>query len=180
MSQVYRSNMGDLVAGAFPIPQNPIMDAVNANAARVVAINSARKKGVGDLTPGSYPVPFNPFFSQQMNPVISGQSSMLGPRAMMSDTSNALASSVASMTTGPTATLTGFDLSSVTNSLTSSLPSGIGDVLASDPLGIGVPVWVIAAGALAVYMFKAQPRPESSRYHRARRAASAARSAYAS
>ncbi len=168
--QLFATGMGDLIAGQYPIPQNPIMDAVNANTAKVVSITAGRNKGVGDLINGSYPVPFNPFFSQQMNPVVTGMSSMVNPRVMMADTSNALATGVASMTAGPTATLTGFDLSAVTNSLTSALPPSVGDVLASDPFGIGIPVWALGAVAVAAYMFMPKTVPQSSRYHRARKA----------
>lgn len=40
---------GELIAGSFPVPQNPILAAL----------------GVGDLTPGGFPVPFNPITRQQ-------------------------------------------------------------------------------------------------------------------
>lgn len=165
--QLITNGMGDLVSGVYPIPQNPIMDAVNANAAKLAIVARGKNKGFGDLTPGSYPLPFNPFYSQQMNPVVTGASSMVNPRVMMADTSNALASSVASMTTGPTATLTGFDLSAVTDSL-----SSITAPLAGDPFGIGVPLWAMGLGAIVVYkMFFASSRvPKSSRYHRTRKA----------
>src|SRR5271166_5259027 len=107
-----RNGMGDLVAGWYPVPQspfnnpnnslsNPIMNAV------VSAKVAGRAKGVGDLVTGNYPVP--------QNPIMSAVSSAQLPKVMMADTSNALATSVASMQTGPTQSLSGFGLSTMAN-----------------------------------------------------------------
>jgi hypothetical protein len=178
-----RNGMGDLVDGNYPLPQNPLWPQYNPagpsnnslsnpilNAAKN-AIVSGKAKGVGDLVSGGYPVP--------QNPILSAVSSAQMPKAMMCDTSNALASSVASMQTGPTASLSGFELSTMANAM------GLGQDLSTDFTNItgsvsdlmsgttfGLSNWIVyGGGALAMYMLFANKKAAgTSRYHRAKKA----------
>lgn len=183
-----RNGMGDLVNGAYPIPQNPIYPQYNPGygnsslsnpimEAVTAAQVAGQATGMGDLVTGNYPIPWNP--------IVNGGSSLTAPRAMMCDTQNALATSVASMTAGPTAQLSGFDLKTRANLLgmrgmgqdlgtdLSNITGSVSDLMSGTTFGLSN--WIVyGGGALAAWMLFANKRaPGTSRYHRARKAASA-------
>ncbi len=171
-----RNGVGDLVNGNYPIPQNPLFPQYNPGnstsnpilEAHVAAKVAGKAKGVGDLVTGNYPIPWNP--------IVNAGSSLNAPRAMMCDQSNALATSVASMTAGPTSQLSGFDLATRANMLgmgqadLATLTGDFTDIMSGTTFGY--PNWLVyGGGALALmWLFGNKKQPQSSRFHRARRA----------
>lgn len=177
-----RNGVGDLVQQGvwYPIPQNPLNNPNNlpnsTSNAIVTAMTSAKvagaAKGVGDLVTGQYPIPWNP--------IVNGGSSLTAPRAMMCDTSNALASSVASMTAGPTSQLSGFELQQTANMLGMG---GMGQDFATitnditawgSDTTMGYPNWIVYGGGLLAlwWLFANKKQEGSSRFHSARRTVS--------
>lgn len=174
-----RNGMGDLVNGSYPIPQNPLYPQFNpgygsSNSNPIMeAVTAAqvagKAKGVGDLVTGNYPIPWNP--------IVNGGSSLDAPRAMMCDTGNALATSVASMTAGPTAQLSGFDLATRANLMglgQSFDMSGISQSFSDFTSGttFGYPnLLVYGLGGLAALMlFSNKKQAGTSHFSRARKA----------
>lgn len=144
----YRTSMGDLVAGSFPIPDNPIL------------LGLAQKTGMtslGDLVNAAFPLPQNP---------ITSATSMDRPKVLTpDDTRNALVRSLTAAKTGPVSMSKGM------GDAASSLQS-IGSVLDNSISlgGIDIPGWALALGALGVVMWLSGGKSGKTRYHRIREA----------
>jgi hypothetical protein len=122
--QVVRSGMGDLVQGAFVVPQNPLL----------------RSMGLGDLINGAhFVVPQNP---------LMGNTVLNGPVALVSPKKNALKTSLRGLSCGTCAasSLNGmgsFDITQLTTDPTDFL---------SDSSTFGVPNAYVLLGAAALFM----------------------------
>jgi hypothetical protein len=139
---LYRTSLGDLVNGSFPIPDNPIL------------LSTAQKtglRGLSDLVNAAFPIPQNPI----MAPTSMDRPKVLTPPV----TSNALVRSLTAAHTGPVATQKGM------GDAASTLQS-IGGVL-DNTVSIGgtdVPYWIFAIGGLALFMYLSGGKKGPSRY----------------
>jgi len=142
--QVYRSPLGDLVPGAFPIPDNPIL------------LATAQKTGLtnlGDLVNAAFPLPQNP---------ITAATSMDRPKVLTPPIkSNALVRSLTSAHTGPASNDKGMgDASSVLQSTGQFLDNTV------SLGGMDVSYWMLGLGAVALYFTFFQPS-HKARFRRA-------------
>lgn len=138
--------MGDLVSGAFPVPDNPIL------------LGLAQKTGMtnlGDLVNAAFPLPQNP---------ILAATSLDRPKILTpADTKNALMRSLTAARTGPVAMQKGMgDAASVFQSVGSVLDNTV-SIDSYD-----VPFWVIAVGAVAVIAYLSGGKSGPSRYGKMR------------
>lgn len=141
---LYRSSLGDLVSAAFPVPDNPIL------------LGLAQKTGMtnlGDLVDGAFPLPQNP---------ILAATSLDRPKVLTPpDTRNALMRSLTAQRTGPVSMEKGMgDAASTMQSIGAVLDNSV------DVGGTNIPYWILAAGALAVFMYMAGGKAGPSRYQR--------------
>lgn len=128
---LFRSPLGDLVPGAFPVPDNPIL------------LGVAQQTGLtnlGDLVDASFPIPQNP---------ITAPTSMDRPKILTpADTRNAIVRQLTAAKTGPVASGVGqVDATSVLQSTGQFLDQS---------LAVGsynVPYWVLGGALLALYLF---------------------------
>ena len=148
---LYRTSMGDLVQGAFPLPSNPIL------------LGVAQKTGLtnlGDLVAASFPIPQNP---------ITAATSMDRPKILTpDDTKNALMRSLTAAKTGPVS-MSGLgqaDASSVLQSLGQTLDNTV------SIQGYDIPYWVFAIGGIAAILYLATGSSEN-RYQRLKKVHSA-------
>ena len=140
----YRTPLGDLVPGSFPIPQNPII------------LATAQKTGLtnlGDLVAAAFPLPQNP---------ITAATSMDRPKVLTPPIrSNALVRSLTAARTGPTSNDQGMgDASSVLQSTGQFLDNSF------SVGGTDVPYWALAVGGVALYLMFFQPS-HKARFRRA-------------
>lgn len=133
--------MGDLTAGFYVVPQNPI---------QMASEGISRVPTLGEFMSGSFPVPQNPFCDY-----VGGTVKPLGQGA----------AGMSGLGCGPNC---GCGMSGL-GDLSSSL-SSIESWLQQDSLGFGAPNWAYAAGAMAVYLVIFGGQKGTSRAYRARRA----------
>ena len=140
---LYRNSLGDLVPGAFPVPDNPIL------------LGTAQKTGLtnlGDLVAASFPLPQNP---------ISAATSMDRPKTLVQAPKNALVRSLTAARKGPVSNAAG--MGDATSILTS-----FGQVLDQDTTfaNYAVPNWALAIGAAAVIFYLTTGKTGPNRYQR--------------
>lgn len=145
---LFRSSMGDLVPGAFPVPDNPIL------------LGVAQKTGLtnlGDLVNAAFPIPQNP---------IMAATSLDRPKILTpADTRNALMRSLTAAHTGPVSMAKGMgDAASTLQSVGAVLDNSI------DVGGTTIPFWLLAIGGLAAFMYLGGGKSGPSRYQRFRAA----------
>lgn len=145
---LFRSSMGDLVPGSFPVPDNPIL------------LGLAQKTGMtnlGDLVNGAFPLPQNP---------IMAATSLDRPKILTpADTKNALMRSLTAARTGPVSMAKGMgDAASTLQSIGGVLDNSI------NVGGTDVPYWLLAIGALGAFAYLAGGKTGPSRGARFRAA----------
>lgn len=123
--QVVRNGMGDLVTGAFVVPQNPLM----------------RSVGLGDLVGGTH-------FVVPQNPLL-GNTTLSGPVALVSPKKNALKTSLKGLSCGTCAasSLNGMGSFDVTQLVTDPT------TFLSDSSTFGFPNAYVLIGGAALIMF---------------------------
>jgi hypothetical protein len=141
---LFRTSLGDLVSGAFPVPDNPIL------------LGLAQKTGItglADLVNAAFPLPQNP---------ILAATSLDRPKVLTPpDTKNALMRSLTAAKTGPVSMAKGMgDAASTLQSVGAVLDNTI------SLGGTDIPYWVLAAGAIAVMMYLGGGKSGPSRYQR--------------
>ena len=149
--QVFRTALGDLVPGAFPIPSNPILLGV----AQHTGIT-----GLADLVAAAFPLPQNP---------IMAATSMDRPKILTpADTKNALLRSLTAQRTGPTSTSVGMgDATSVLQSTGQFLDNSI------TVQGYTIPYWALAIAGVAIVGYLTTGKAGPNRAQRFRSAHSA-------
>lgn len=141
---LFRTSMGDLVPGQFPVPSNPIL------------LGTAQRTGLtslGDLVNAAFPVPQNP---------ITAATSMDRPKMLTPPVEkNALMRSLTAAKTGPTSMsgLGQVDAASVLQSTGQFLDNS----LTVD--NYAIPYWLLAIGGvgLALYLMGGGPENRFSR-----------------
>lgn len=141
---LFRTGMGDLVPGSFPVPDNPIL------------LGLAQKTGMtnlGDLVNGAFPLPQNP---------ILAATSLDRPKVLTPpDTKNALMRSLTAARTGPVSMKKGMgDAASTLQSIGGVLDNSV------DIGGTTIPYWLLAIGALGVVMYLGGGKSGPSRLQR--------------
>jgi hypothetical protein len=136
--------MGDLVNGAFPVPDNPIL------------LGVAQKTGLtnlGDLINASFPLP--------QNPIIAATSLDRPKMLTEAQPKNALMRSLTAAHTGPVSMAKGM------GDAASTLQS-VGAVLDNTVTigGTALPYWVFVAGGLALVMYLSGGHTGTNRYQR--------------
>lgn len=139
---LYRSSMGDLVPGSFPIPDNPILLGV---------AQKTGLRGLSDLVDAAFPIPQNPI----MAPTSMDRPKVLTPPI----TNNALMRSLTAAHTGPVAMQKGMgDAASTLQSVGAVLDNSVSIG------GTDVPYWIFAIGGIALFMYLAGGKKGPSRY----------------
>lgn len=140
----FRTSMGDLVSGSFPVPDNPIL------------LGLAQKTGMtnlGDLVDAAFPLPQNP---------IMAATSMDRPKVLTPpDTRNALMRSLTAARTGPVSMAKGMgDAASTLQSIGGVLDNSI------SLGGTDIPYWMLAVAAGGLLMYLSGGKSGPSRYQR--------------
>ena len=143
---LYRNGMGDLVAGAFPVPDNPIL------------LGTAQKTGLtnlGDLVAASFRVPQNP---------ITSATSMDTPKVLTQTPRNALVRSLTAARKGAVSNAAGMgDATSVLTSTGQFLDQS------TTMFNYTMPNWVLAGTGLAIafYLLTGKTGPNRAQRFRA-------------
>jgi len=128
---LYRTAMGDLVPGSFPVPDNPIL---------LGTAQATGMTGIGDLVNAAFPVPQNP---------ILAATSMDRPKVLTPpDTRNALVRQLTAAKTGPVS-MNGVGQVDATSVLQST-GQFLDQTLSVD--NYNIPYWVIGGAVLALYL----------------------------
>ena len=143
---LYRTPLGDLVPGRFPIPSNPILLAT----AQATGITS-----LGELVNASFPLPQNP---------ILAATSMDRPKVLTpADGKNALMRSLTAAKTGPVSSSVGMgDAASTLQSVGAVLDN------TTNLAGYDVPYWVLTAAGVGLLLYMSGGKSGASRYQRLR------------
>lgn len=152
--------MGDFVNGRFAVPQNPVSDANRTAVAQLAPLDHA----LGELTPSGpmYPIPMNSVLAAFRSQGMAGIGCGCGCGGSCGGCSQGMG-----------------DISTDLSTLSSDLMSGnFSKALGTDTI-FSIPVWVYVAGVAVLSVAVFSGGEEHSRYGRAKRAAKAARSAYA-
>lgn len=148
--------LGDLLPGFYVVPQNPIKEAVTY------------VPRIGEILPGSFPVPQNP-----IKDYMSGRLNLIGREPGVQGTVNGVSGCGCGGSCGGCGGLG--DISSDFSKIKSDASAGdFGQVL-QDTIA-GIPVWAIGAGLALLFFAGGESH---SYYGRSRRAARAARGAFA-
>lgn len=140
---LYRNSLGDLVSGAFPVPDNPIL------------LKTAQETGLhslGDLVAASFPIPQNP---------ITGATSMDTPKVLTQTPRNALVRSLTAARKGAVSNAAG--MGDATSALTS-----IGTFLDQNTLSTDWPNWYFVLGGAALLVFLTGGKSGPNRLQRMR------------
>jgi hypothetical protein len=155
--------LGDLLPGFFVVPQNPITD-------RGPTTYVPR---IGEILPGSFPVPQNP-----IKDYMTGRLNLIGRETGVPGTINGKGVSGIGCGCGGSCGSCSGGLSGISEdwaAIQANITAGnYGAVLQNTVFGI--PVWAVAAGLGLMFFMGGE---QHSYYGRSRRAARAARAAYA-
>lgn len=154
--------LGDLTAGFFVVPQNPLQMAQEG---------ISRVRSLGELVYGSFVVPQNPLYAYstgQVQPIGQGSAGMPLMKHKHGGMTGLGCGDSCGCGGGGSCGCGGMgalDFSSTANFMTS-----LTSLATEDSLGLGVPNWAYAAGLLGVYLVLFSGSTGPSRVARGRRA----------
>jgi len=151
--------LGLYMPGWYSVPQNPIEGGVSYT------------PRIGEILPGSFPVPQNP-----IKDYMNGRLNMIGREPGVKGTINGMSGCSCGGTCGGCGDIVGLGgISEDISKITSDLSAGDFGQALQDTV-FSIPVWAIAAGLGLLFFMGGE---QHSYYGRSRRAARAARAAYA-